>query len=200
MKALTFRDWWKANKRTWFYFQYRDYYPWHRRWTFDGFLRDIGYYWKCRLWKKYNTVQARTLHPTWTDPCNLLLHVMFEVLLFAVEKDGWLDRRAYTVEDGLDTREEWQEVAVLYDWWMNRRHARDKAVDDALTAWHDEFERLGGLQFEPSDNPNLNRMIFADGPEENRLKDIHVQLEQQAEAEDAAMMHRLVEIAPFLWT
>ena len=42
---------------------------------------------KCWAWKRYTTVKPRYLDHTWCDRCDLLPHMMFEILCDFVEKE-----------------------------------------------------------------------------------------------------------------
>jgi hypothetical protein len=227
MKKHTFWDWHENNKHClrwpprlisvsldykelgWGYFGWR---PWQMlKW--HGYLPELWYYLRCRFWTKYNTVKADTLPPTWVDRDKLLLHAMFAILCDVVEGEDWFNSRSYYCKDEAngpacdwDGKDEFQEVALLYDWWKHRRPARDKAVDNALSAWSDEFRKLGGMTFMPAEG-HLSRMVFPEErhgeaacAKEYQLKELHTNLEAAAEQEDEEMMIRLCKISGYLWT
>jgi hypothetical protein len=99
----------------------------------------------------------------------------------------------------------WLRIRDLYEWWHIRRPAKVQAVSDALTAWHDEFQRLGGLTSKPTENATTRLMVFpqdrgADVRRERELNNEMRRLEAELEAEDEAMMIRLVRLRGHLWT
>jgi hypothetical protein len=197
MKRHTFRDWYQVhNPRSWHLFRVRMAYrelgwkyfgfrPW-RMFKATGFIPELWYYLKCRLWKQYNVVRVRSLPPTWVDRDNLLLHAAFEILRDVVEQEDWLNHTVYflpvTEHDpyGADYRDDWQEIATLYDWWINRRPARLALEDHVLTCWGNEYRKAG--------NSNI--------PSSELLS----QLEVAGEAEDEDMLVRLCRIRKVLWT
>jgi hypothetical protein len=137
------------------------------------------------------------LTPTYHDDVEMLIHAMFQVLVNSVEEDLWLERRVYyhADEDGhadldWDGRDSWQEIATLYDWWINVRPAREQAERDALHVWHDEFQKVGGF----------DRLKMGRSTEENRLNDIYRAREAFALQDDEAMMIRLCKMRNWLWT
>ena len=214
MKPVTFRDYIKGHSRRLLFIRrpYGELYP---RWQFwrgyklDGFLPDLWYYAKCRFWKRYNTVTARDLHPTWQDPSELLLSISFAVLVFAVEQDGWFER-TYKCED-YDGSEEWQEVATLYDWWVNVRPARIDPTD-----WWVDTLKAHGMYVSIFDDPNSEVIEHADGgctikqrdplpfPEDEEYRRLILNLSHQMEKgyneEDERMLKRLAEVRLILWT
>lgn len=101
-------------------------------------LNDAYYYWKCRLWHRYNMVVCKTLPPTWCDRDYLLLFACFQILIEFVEleqpwqfnaTDEELDK-AYVDCPGRGQEEikEWAEIRELYRWGKSR--LADKYVDN----------------------------------------------------------------------
>lgn len=183
-----------------------------RVFKWEGKLPELWYYIKCRLWKRYNTIKIKTLPPTWSDRDEVILHGMFQVLEDVVEKEDWFNRRTYRTDDYLpdstnywDGSEEWQEVATLYDWWVNRRPARVAARDRQLTEWHDAFMKAGGFRSVPipGSETGLSRLEAPTGEladVADVLKQAHSMGEFADAEEDEAMLIRLVKIRQILWT
>jgi hypothetical protein len=233
MKRLTFRDYLrsKAGMR-WLGFQFRpDTYKttkwWQRRhWIkFWGIIPDCFYYWKCRIFKRHNTVTAPDLYPTWQDPSELLLHVSFAVLVFACEVDGWFEGRYYyspeeiasnddgfaTPEYMLDQNATWQEVATLYDWWLTKRPARIDPVE-----WYTDTLKAHGMYTNLFDSDENYEVREEDGmtviarreklgnPDKKEYQDLILRMsaamEQGYEDEDELMLKRLAEVRLYLWT
>lgn len=198
MKTYTFRDWYEAhNPRGWHLFRVRAAYrelgwkyfgfkPWQMLKS-SGFIPELWYYLKCRLWKKYNVVKVRSLPPTWVDRDQLLLHAAFEILRDVVENENWLDQTAYfipiTESDpyGCDNRNGWQAVAQLYDWWINRRPARLAAEESALEHWY-------GTHVSDLSDERLPRL------------QLFRELEEAGDREDEEMLVTLCRIRQILWT
>lgn len=169
----------------------------------EGFVGSIWYYIKCRFWHQYNVIRIPTLPPTWTDRDEALLHAMFTILVSVVEEEGWLEHSVYYDDDcdpAYDNRDDWQEMAELYDWWINVRPQRLAAEEKARHDWHVEFEKAGGLQFMPPDEFGLSAMKFNHSEAEMRLADISNEMEAAGGREDIEMMVRLCRIRGLLWT
>jgi hypothetical protein len=172
MKTHTFRDWYKDhNPWDWHWFRLRKTYGelgWKyfglRQWRMfkaSGFIPELWYYLKCRFWKRYNVVKARSLPPTWVDRDRLLLHAAFEILRDVVENEDWFNDRVYWQPD-YDGRETWQAAAMLYDWWVNRRPARLEAEEKALKSWQKNWHQLE-LAGEREDDVMLIRLCMIRG-------------------------------------
>jgi hypothetical protein len=210
----TFREWWDAHKgQRWLRLRetgWREFgwgwylrtYRW-RAWRVlkaSGLLPDVWRYARNRVWDRYNTVTARTLPPTWCDREELLLHAMFAVLCDFVEKE-----KPFGHFDTSYSHDAWYSIRDLYEWWTVRRPARELAEAAALMAWHTEFMRMGGFQSVPTDHPMLMEMQPPekrghDTSEADRLHARHMEMEEAGEAEDDAMMRRLVGLRGHLWT
>jgi hypothetical protein len=205
MKTHTFRDWYQAhNPRSWHLFRvhmaYRElgwkyfgFRPW-RMFEATGFIPELVYYWKCRLWRQYNVVRVKSLPPTWVDRDGLLLHAAFTILCDVVEREDWLNHTVFYQEDA-DYRDRWQEIATLYDWWINKRPARLETEGAALESWHVAFQAAGGLQFAPS-----GLIAFGHSEAEEALSARHFQMEESGDQEDEEMLIRLCRIRQVLWT
>jgi len=227
MKPYTIRSWYEDHppsgwdlKHRWLYirkgyselgWKYFGWRPW-RMFTASGFLPELWYYLKCRVWHRYNVIHVRSLPPTWSDRSDAMIHVMFQVLVDCVEKEDWFNDRLYYQEDPengpdytWDFRDEWQEMAILYDWWMNKRPARLAAEDEAGATWHKAFEAAGGMQYGPvgpvgTEGAGVREIILSHSPEERKLFQESQDMEKWGEADDEQMMHRLVMMTPYLWT
>jgi hypothetical protein len=221
MKRATFRDYLRTHRRRWLFLRrpYGELYP---RWQFwrgyrlDGFLPDIWYYLKCRLWHQYNVVRVDSLHPTWTDRSELLLYASFTILRHAVEREDWLNSRAYFIDGDeflrWDGRDEWQEVATLYDWWVNVRPARI----DPTEWWADTLKAHGMYTSMLEPDENYEVIEHADGgctvrerdvpgnPDKKDYQNLILRMssamEQGYEDEDERMLKRLAEVRLYLWT
>jgi hypothetical protein len=218
MQAYTFRNWVEAHRGQgllyvrWGYWKELGKWPAPGRiFQWSGWLPDLSYYLRCRLWRRYNRVVATTLPPTWQDADNRLLHVSFAILVDVVEKEDILHHCAWTEHDhmGEDAPatpiegqfENLQEIATLYDWWKNVRPLREDPTD----WWVAQCAKEGidtGWSFEPSDTDGFSRMVFPEGNRDRR-HDLLMQshdMEVAQDAEDTEMLCRLAHVRQALWT
>jgi hypothetical protein len=81
-------------------------------------------WWKLKgfLWGRHSTVRARYLPHTWVDRCELLPHLMFEVLSNFMEQED-------PFADSEDSDWRLDRCRELYWWWHN----------EYIPAWKDSF-------------------------------------------------------------
>lgn len=164
-----------------------------------GAIPQVWRYIKDSFWHRHNVIVVRTEPPTWQDRSEFLLPVMMQVLTDFVEKE-----RPFDHFDTSHNYDQWWRIRDLYEWWHIRRPARLKMTAAALTAWHDEFERIGGITFGEVSG-NTRRLLFpcdrgVNTAAVDRLSAARQALEAAGEAEDEAMMIRLVRLRGHLWT
>ncbi len=148
---------------------------WHK-------ISNAWYYWKCRLFRPFNTVRVSTLPPTWVDRDELLLHAAFQVLVDYVEKESPFDIIDWgSSEENTHVR---REIEELYRWWTKVRPGRVEPIDKV------EAPDL----FSPR-NPDDPRQIAWKTACEEQWR-----LEESWYTEDQDMLHRLVNIRSYLWT
>jgi hypothetical protein len=225
MKPYTFADWREAHAgQSLFFVQatYAELYPWWqpRRYKLGGWLAECWYYWRCRLWTRYNTIVITTLPPTWTDSDTRILHGMFQILTDFVEieipanEHHWWDHSANCTGEAwspdTDTAlaecvgcgipriqyEHGAELRALYHWWTVERPAKRQHEADLLTQW---AAARPSTTFDPAVD-GLSRMNFHHTPESDRLFQEHMAVEAANDAEDEAMLIRLVKIRGSMWT
>ena len=93
-------------------------------------LRGLWYSFTCWAWHRHTTIKPRTLPHTWVDRCELLPHLMFEVLgRFLEEELNWKLGDPCD-DDGVELLE----LKELWRWWNN----------DYLT--HDPWQHTKGLE------------------------------------------------------
>jgi hypothetical protein len=164
-----------------------------------GYLAELKYYLACRFWRKYNTVTAKSLPPTWVDRDTLLLHAMFAILCDVAEKEDWFQQTVYYIPDEeesqvYDRRDDWQEVAILYDWWVNVRPQMVKAIDAARDKWWNERRPA-------NDHDGMGALLRPNRSDEERVLFDDLNLKDRfLEEDDEHMMLRLVKIKDVLWT
>lgn len=219
MKAYTFRDWLRDHRGMSllrFDTTYRDGYPWWQVWRWlrvRGLLWECWYYLKCRLWRRYNTVTAPTLPPTWSDAVEKLLHVSMAILVDVVEKEDILNHCAWTEREhmGPDAPatpiepqySNLQEIATIYDWWKNVRPLRQ----DPTEWWAAQCAKEGierGFDFEEIPGTSLSRTVDRNSPEKQEraleiLRESSAMECAQAD-EDTEMICRLARVRQALWT
>lgn len=204
MKRYTFRDWLKAHKgMAWFGIQarYAELYPWYRpaRYKAYGLLPKIWYYLKCKLWRQYNTVTAKTLPPTWQDADERMLHINFEILRSVIEDEKIFENNGAEGDpnDGQSWAWALKEMQGLWDWWTVQRPARLAKEDAAMAAWS---LAAGPMVFAPVAD-NLSEMTHPEAKSYSKdLLWLTDELERAGEAEDEAMLIRLMKIRGYLWT
>lgn len=219
-KPYTWRDWREAHQGQTLLAVRLGY--WHelKRWPvpgrvfqWHGWLPDLWYYAKCRAWRRYHVTVARTAAPTYHDPREHLLHVMFAVLEGLIFKERIFEHTAAEGDpaDGKSWAWGLSEMQALWHWWTVDRPAREAEYDRRLSAWstlHDR-DRTGYASAHPdwqrTDNPHLVRYSlpaeFVE-PEDTQaawaaLREID---DEVRDAEDDAMLIRLVKIRHYLWT
>lgn len=219
MKDHSFRDWLDSHKGqgllyvSWGY--WRELHKWPvlgSIWRWQGWLPELWYYIRCRLWHRYNRVTATTLPPTWQDADSLLLHISFAILVNVVEKEDILHHCAWTERDhtGKDAPNipleaqfyTLQEIATLYDWWKNLRPLRMEPSE----WWSAQCAKENistGFDFGPTVN-GLSRMRDR-GTEEQKARRLELlkqsnDMEIAQDAEDTEMLCRLINIRQNLWT
>jgi hypothetical protein len=219
MKAYTFHDWREAHKGQsllcvslgdWHEFKTRPRLGRIFRWR--GQLPELWYYVKCRLWRRYNTVTATTMPPTWQDADERLLHISFAILCDVVEGEDILHHCAWTEQEhmGADHPQtpiepqytSLQEIATLYDWWKNVRPQRLEPTE----WWSEQCKKEGipvGFDFEPAE-PGLSQMQSRGTTDQQaRSREILRQsgdMEDQQTEEDDEMLCRLIRVRHALWT
>lgn len=191
--------------------EYRDVYGlWdHRAWRLSGRLTEYWYYWRCRLWTRWNVVRVRTLAPVYTDRSELLLHVAFQVFTDYMERERDQIWSSEACREDMASGDGWSadelpraiEREALYEWWTRQRAIDRQAEQDALSRWHDAFQAAGGMKSEPTDNARLHRLVFPEKtPELERLHAEHARIEAENDARDQEMLRRLIDIREGLWT
>ena len=198
MKAETFKDWWRRH-RSWRLLRvrqtYSDIYAWYRPGRYDvtGLLPDLWYYIACRFWRKWNTVTAKTLQPTWVDRDELLLHTSFAILCEVVEKEDYLNHVAYQ-DYHCDII---QEIAQLYDWWTVLRPQRIERWELSHT-----LERLAddGQLVVSTKQFTLWNTVWKNSRQYHAILSMGSKMEFAQDEEDDRMLHRLIEIRRCLWT
>jgi hypothetical protein len=214
-KPYTWRDWLADHKGQYPLYIQLGYWYELERWPvpgrifqWHGWIPDLWYYVKCRLWRRYHTVTARTLSPTWSDAVHRLLHINFAILESVIVDERIFER---TAADGNPTDgQSWAwalaEMRDLWDWWTVRRPARDA-----------EYERRLHLSCGLRDRDRVAYKAFCPGWDDSPFSSFPPDYSHPADtaaanaalkelsdeittAEDDAMLMRLMKLRSYLWT
>jgi len=144
-------------------------------------ITDGWYYLRCLVWHRYNVVKAKHLPPTWVDRCQLLPHVMFQVLCDFVEKEDGIKANYFEGADkytdaecdesgdpqAFDKRSMRRqtifaiELNRLYEWWNTVY----------LPYYKDEEGYLTSRGIVETAYATYEEYIHAFGEEEDRMRD-----------------------------
>lgn len=138
---------------------------------------------KCFLWNRYSTVKSRYLPHTWCDRDNLLFHTSMEILSQFLEKEC---------------------SPGIVNWESDEYHAHAMSEMRTIYKWyHEEYMKKmneGTLFWDDSLIPNP--LDFSQPLPEGYKKMAHFsQLANEiVEAKKKEMLHRLIEVMPYMWT
>ena len=129
----------------------------------------------------------------WHDVTGLLLEVPFKLLVDFIEKEKPGDNVDWDAAP--EYRHAWDEMMALYTWWTLRHPKRHDPLDDIpIPPFHTKpYEGHPGFieYISPTEE---------EAPGWKAACDESARLELEWEAEDQAMLHRLIDIRGFLWT
>jgi RNase H-fold protein (predicted Holliday junction resolvase) len=178
--------------------------PWHPK--------EIWYRFKCWAWKRHTTVRPRWLDHTWCDRCELLPHMMFEILGQFIEQEcspgyvEWYGEHGHKIEVNGEQKYVRDEMSDLWNWWRDTYIVGyDKRRDEI----HEQIGKLDEesliSQFEQGDgeqfvtwNPRYKTVEAAAAVKAHYAQLTAIDNEQRAAL--AERMHRLVNIREYLWT
>jgi hypothetical protein len=148
---------------------------WYQRIPFKYHPSELWYSFTCWAWHRYSTITPRYCSQTFHDRCDLLPHVMFEILSQFVENELNPDYRRMPPDPASETylmEKRWydaeQEMLALYHWWHKfaTQEEPERPKGKPRQEWHDEQVR-----------------------------------KELADAEELKNnLHRLVDVAPCMWT
>ena len=174
-------------------------------------LRNIWYKIECYLWYKYTTIKPKHLSlVSWCDRSELIKHVMFEILEKFIEKEcslghiEWYGEYPHTIEVNREQKNVMDEMKDLLKWWNEVyipywNEDTTRPLYDALSEPTDlwiPIEENGKTYYEW-------KVQYNTPEEEQKAKEIYDQirkLEEKIRKETLEMMHRLVNISPYMWT
>jgi len=175
-------------------------------WPYNWRPGQVWYRLKCFVWHRYTTVKPRYLPHTWMDRCEIMPHVMFEVLCQFLEKEcnpgnkEWYGEHGRKLDSGKYVMDEMKDIA---EWWTGVWNKAYPEVCDQL--WKEANKHPPVSEFEPcDDNPHLVSwdLKFANDNDDeiyHRCLSALNKGERAMEEQRIEMMHRLVTITPHLW-
>lgn len=213
-KQTVIKHFWKKFKS----FLERIKYAYYDRVPYDQRPHQLWYRFKCWAWHRYTTIKPRYLDHTWVDRTAVLPHVMFEVLSQFIEKEccepelvDWEASGHMVTVKGVK-RNVRVEMQLLYDWWHQVYNKEYQEVHDIL--WKEIYAHPSTRDMIPVNEdheevPEDEAKWFLwepefPTPEDKEIHDkcLHAvnNLERMQEEELIVMMHRLVNLMPYLWT
>ena len=159
----------------------------------------LWYWLKCRLYKKFNQVNIKSLTYTYNDPEHVLEHAIFQVLVDFIEKE---DPFNHFDTENSHHKNEWAELKELYLWWKN-----------LYLDYHHNWEKYhhvipGGMSdivFTKIPGSNLSSMDFVYKPPDAK-EFVHIWYKQNDEVDNffydelTKRAKRLIELRYLLWT
>ena len=171
---------------------------------------DLWYRFKCWAWHRYSTVRPRYLGHTWVDRCELLPHVIFEIISDFVENEcspghiEWYSENSHKVTVNGKEKFVRDELQDIYNWWHKKMHGSYPALEDELLEKMAMCSSDRELHAIPG-NPRLMewRQEWDDPERESDYKSLSEQyreFEDRVDREKLEYMHRAVNCYRSLWT
>lgn len=172
----------------------------------------------CRLWRRYTVIKSRYLPYTWVDRCDLLPETMFEILSQFIEKEcspgtvQWYGEHGHKIVVNGTAKFVRDEMQYLYDWWHDTYKVDyDKAEEQLCekSKLHHPDRIFIPIDEEGNETDEENASWFEYCPQFKNCEDKEMYnaaldtlyaLEVTKEKELDEMLHRLINIRPYLWT
>lgn len=184
---------------------------------YDWRVSQVWYRFRCWAWRRHTTVKSRYLPHTWVDRTAVLPHTMFEILSQFVEGEcspGHVDWEAsghMVTVNGVEKNVR-VEMQDLYDWWHQVYNKTYGEVNDIL--WEEVEKHPPVSNFIPInkddevvDEDEAELFLWEQEFKTPEDEEIHNhcmrslnKLERMQEEKLQEMMHRLVNLMPYLWT
>jgi hypothetical protein len=182
---------------------------------------NIWYKIKCVCWERHTEIKCRYLPLTWVDRTKVLPHTMFEILSRFIEEEcspGHIDWEGsgFTVTINGKEKNVRQEMQDLYDWWHQSYIKEYKDVYEILwkevekhPSTRDTIPVVRGENDTYKEVPEDEADFYIWEPEYNSPEDGEIsrtclmainKLERIQDKKLQEMMHRLVDLTPYLWT
>jgi len=176
---------------------------------------EIWYQIKCFLFKRYSTVRVKSLPHTWCDRCDLLPHMMFQILSDFIEKEcspgntDWIATNNTIKINNIEVNVR-EEMQALYDWWHKKYlKAYPNIQKDIWAKINEECEPTQLFQLNAKDNyyyynPKFEKTKKLTSKQQANLYNFRVdninRMEERTYEELNEKLHRLVNIIPYMWT
>ncbi len=171
----------------------------------------IWYRFKCFFWHRHTTVKPRYLHHTWCDRCELLPHMMFEILGQFIKDECSPGYVQWYGEDGHKITVNGQEKYVLDEmkdlvaWWNDGWNGEWEEVNAIVWAEahkHDPISEWTECDGEESDMSYWDPKF--QGTEDGELWHVCMRAASKLErimhkARDERL-HRMIPLIPYMWT
>jgi hypothetical protein len=156
--------------------------------------RDFVFWFLYRLHPEHRYHVVRTgLRPGYWEIEDRMLHAMFSLLLEHVDAEGLENIEATATDEAEDCPDDWRrasrEKLELVRWWKQVRPQQHRALRETR-------DKLHRKPYQQVADPEDLSILLNKKPLRNRIDEFRKKLDQ----EDVAMMRRLVDISPFLWT
>lgn len=156
--------------------------------------RDFIFWFLYRLHPEHRYHVVRTgLQPGYRETEDRMLHSMFFLLMEHVDAEGLENIEATATDETEDCPDDWRRASCekleLVCWWKQVRPQRQQALREMR-------HKLHCKPYQPVADPEDPSILLNKKPLRTRIDEFRKELDQ----EDVAMMRRLVDISPFLWT
>jgi len=174
---------------------------------------NLWYRFKCWAWKRYTTIKPRNLDHTWCDRCELLPHMMFEILGEFIEKEcspghvEWYGEHGHKIEVDGEEVYVMDEMKALWEWftekYMKAYPEAEEMIYDRIRAIDEQHLKAHFVPYGDSDDLVEWDPQYDDASKKEFVSKLYSECserEQLVEEEKAEMMHRLVNIHRYMWT
>lgn len=182
-------------------------YAYWQIWPYDWRPGQIWYRFKCWAWHRHTTVKPRYLHHTWCDRCELLPHMMFEILAKFIEDEcspghvEWYGEAGHKITVNGEEKYVMDEMKDLVDWWE--------------IVWNKEYEEVSDILWAEAHKHDPESEWIEDGqlsywsPEFKESEDgeiwhkcVHAvnSLERIMHKARDERLHRMIAIMRYMWT
>ena len=187
---------------------------WHS-WPFRHISKAL-YWLRAHTYNRYHMLDMRSKENDytwgWHDRSSLILFANMALLRDFIEKEHAFDCHVcwdsadevkakgqedlYGMEENYDAHAAAKkEMLEIYEWWTKGRPAAHKKEDELLTAAYSDPLILTPIPGKP-----LCKVDFVETPELRALRNQCHEMELELEKKDKEMMHRLIEVSPYMWT
>jgi len=169
----------------------------------------IWYRLKCFFWKRYTTVKPRYLHHTWCDRCELMPHMMFEILAQFIDDEcspghvEWYGEGGHKIIVNGEKKYVLDEMKDLVAWWDTVWNGEWEEVNDILWAEANKHDPETTWTKEDEDQMSFWDPQFReteDGELWHKCVGAVNKLERIMHKAREERLHRMIAIFPYMWT